>query len=91
VKTKAGAPSSLTIREREVFELIAQGVSTRHISSSLNIEIATVRKHRENLMRKLDLHSTSDIVLFALGRKKPGKAATRTLDARKPEPLRRQG
>ena len=88
VETKAGEASGLTVREREVLELIARGVSTRHISSSLNIEITTVRKHRENLMRKLDLHNISDIMLFALQRHKPAGAAEPDITPGKFQPAR---
>jgi DNA-binding NarL/FixJ family response regulator len=60
------AAQLLTSREGQILDLIGRGFSTRRISESLKIEIATVRKHRENLMRKLDLHNTADIVLYTL-------------------------
>ena len=63
------APVPLTAREQQILELIGRGLTTRRISESLHIEIATVRKHRENLMRKLDLHSTAEILLFTLMKK----------------------
>ena len=58
--------SSLTSREKEILGLIGRGCSTSDIASVLRIKISTVRKHRENLMRKLDLHTTAEIVLFAV-------------------------
>jgi DNA-binding NarL/FixJ family response regulator len=60
--------SSLTSREREILNLIGQGCSTSDIANELHIKVSTVRKHRENLMRKLDLHTTAEIVLFAVRR-----------------------
>jgi DNA-binding NarL/FixJ family response regulator len=60
--------SALTSREKEILGLIGRGSSTSEIAAELNIKVSTVRKHRENLMRKLDLHTTAEIVLFAVRR-----------------------
>jgi two-component system response regulator NreC len=59
----------LTIREREVLRLLAEGHSAKAISQLLNIQPKTVDVHRANLMKKLGLHSRSDLIKFAIRRK----------------------
>jgi DNA-binding NarL/FixJ family response regulator len=61
----AAAPK-LTSRERQVLVLIADGYTAARIAKELGIEVSTVRKHRENLMRKLDLHNTAELVLYVV-------------------------
>lgn len=56
----------LTQREREVLELLAQGISNDQIAEKLVISRHTVARHRENLMRKLGLHSRSELVKYAI-------------------------
>lgn len=56
----------LTKREREIFDLVAQGMKNREISEALCISIKTVEKHRANLMKKLGLHSVAELVSCAL-------------------------
>lgn len=56
----------LTPRELEVLDLLAQGQSNEEIAKSLFISKHTVARHRENLMRKLGLHSRSDLVKYAI-------------------------
>ena len=58
----------LTNREREVFHQTAQGVTMREISVRLGISLRTVETHRANLMRKLNLHSQTQLVRYALER-----------------------
>lgn len=57
---------SLTIREREVLKLIAEGHRNKDIAEYLSISLKTVEKHRSNMMKKLDLHSTSTITSYAI-------------------------
>lgn len=57
---------SLTEREREVLQLIAEGYSSREIAERLVITENTVRAHRANLMSKLSLHSTAELTQFAI-------------------------
>ncbi len=57
---------SLTIREREVLKLIAEGNRNKDISNYLHISVKTVEKHRSNLMRKLGAHSVSELTTFAI-------------------------
>lgn len=56
----------LTPREQEVLMLIAQGLSNGEIAEQLVISIKTVDRHRENIMRKLNLHNRVDLVKYAL-------------------------
>ncbi|MGC4008181.1 MAG: response regulator transcription factor [Pseudomonas sp.] len=56
----------LTRRERQILSLAAQGRSSREIAEHFSISPLTVRKHRENLMRKLDLHSTAELAAYAV-------------------------
>ena len=56
----------LTPREQEVLTLIAQGFSNNEIADRLVISAKTVDRHRENIMRKLNLHNRVDLVKYAL-------------------------
>jgi DNA-binding NarL/FixJ family response regulator len=56
----------LTDREREVLQLLAEGRSNKEVASVLNVSPYTVETHRNNLMQKLNLHNTADIVLYAV-------------------------
>jgi two-component system, NarL family, response regulator NreC len=58
----------LTTREREVFQLTAEGFTSPQIGQKLFISPRTVESHRANLMRKLSLHSQSDLVRLAIKR-----------------------
>jgi two-component system response regulator NreC len=56
----------LTPRQREVLTLIAEGLSNQDIGSRLGISVRTVERHRENIMDRLNLHSRTDLVKYAL-------------------------
>ncbi len=56
----------LTPREREVLQLIAEGKTNKEIASLLNLSVYTVDAHRGRIMEKLNLHSTGELVRFAL-------------------------
>jgi DNA-binding NarL/FixJ family response regulator len=58
--------SLLTGREHEIVRLVAEGKSTREISSMLGVSAKTAETHRSNIMRKLKLHSTSELILYAI-------------------------
>jgi two-component system response regulator NreC len=58
--------SNLTPREQEVLTLIAEGHSNTEIANELFISIKTVDRHRENIMRKLNMHSRIDLVKYAI-------------------------
>lgn len=65
----AGEKSSLdglTDREREVLTHLAEGASNEEIAAALVISPKTVERHRENIMRKLNLHSRSELVRYAI-------------------------
>ena len=56
----------LTPREREVLQLIAEGKSNKEAAATLFVSPTTIETHRARIMDKLDLHSTADIVLYAV-------------------------
>lgn len=57
---------NLTSREREVVQLLAEGRSTKEVASQLDLSVKTAETHRSNIMRKLGLHSVSELVLYAV-------------------------
>lgn len=59
---------TLSEREREVFQLVAEGHSNREIAELLGVSIGTVETHRGRLMEKLDVHSAAELVLYAVRR-----------------------
>lgn len=59
---------TLTTREREILQLTAEGHSATEIASRLSVSPRTVDTHRTNLMRKLDLHTQTDLIRYALRR-----------------------
>lgn len=59
----------LTEREKEVLQLLAEGKSNKEVATVLNLSPYTIETHRNNIMQKLDLHSTVDLVLFAVRKK----------------------
>jgi len=56
----------LTPREREIVQLLAEGKSSKEVAVTLGLSVKTAETHRSNIMRKLDLHSVSDLVLYAV-------------------------
>jgi DNA-binding NarL/FixJ family response regulator len=56
----------LTSREREIVQLLAEGKSSKEVASSLGISVKTAETHRANVMRKLELHSVSELVRYAV-------------------------
>ncbi|HWZ98530.1 MAG TPA: response regulator transcription factor [Candidatus Dormibacteraeota bacterium] len=59
---------TLTLRERQVLQLIAEGKSTRDVASLLFISVKTAETHRSRLMQKLDIHETAGLVRYAIRR-----------------------
>jgi len=57
---------NLTSREREVVQLLAEGKSTKEVAVHLDLSVKTAETHRSNIMRKLGLHSVSELVLYAV-------------------------
>lgn len=58
----------LSVRERQVLQLIAEGKSTKDVASLLGISVKTAESHRSRLMRKLDIHETASLVRYAVRR-----------------------
>src|SRR5438034_1318224 len=56
----------LTGREREILQLIAEGRTNSEIAATLSLSLSTVETHRKQIMKKLDLHKTAELVRFAL-------------------------
>jgi len=56
----------LTAREKQVLQLIAQGRSNKEIAALLELSVNTVSVHRANLMEKMNIHRTAELVLFAI-------------------------
>jgi two-component system response regulator NreC len=56
----------LTVREKEVLQLLAEGRSNKEVAVLLDLGVSTVETHRANLMQKLNLHNTAEIVLYAV-------------------------
>ncbi len=59
----------LTDREREILTLVAKGLSNKRIATRLTLSVKTVEKHRSNFMRKLELHNTAGITMFAISKR----------------------
>jgi DNA-binding NarL/FixJ family response regulator len=60
------ATDKLTLRQREVLQLIAEGNTTKEIAKKLSISVKTVETHRMQLMERLDIHDIAGLVRFAL-------------------------
>lgn len=63
---KATARNRLTAREREIVQLLADGKSSKEVANTLKISVKTAETHRANIMRKLELHSVSELVRYAI-------------------------
>jgi DNA-binding NarL/FixJ family response regulator len=68
--TRAEIPGTLrerlTSREREIVQLLAEGKSSKEVASSLCISVKTAETHRANIMRKLQLHTVTELVRYAV-------------------------
>jgi len=62
------SPDPLSVREREVLRLIAEGRSSKDIAALLSISVRTIQHHRANIMKKLKLKKTADIIKYAIRR-----------------------
>ncbi len=58
--------ASLTARERQIIQLLAEGKSNKEVANSLGISVKTAETHRARLMQKLNLHSIADVVHYAV-------------------------
>ena len=71
VRRKDGAQAEfsaagVTSREREIIQLVAEGLSSKETASKLGVSVKTIEAHRANIMRKLQLRSVSDLVRYAI-------------------------
>jgi DNA-binding NarL/FixJ family response regulator len=66
IRSAAGGLQTLGRREREVLQLLAEGHRSAQIAAQLSIAVDTVMAHRRNIMRKLNLHSVSELTKFAV-------------------------
>ena len=64
--SKDGATDPLTGRERIIVQLLAEGRSNKEVATELGLSVKTAETHRANIMRKLDLQGTSDLVHYAV-------------------------
>jgi two-component system response regulator NreC len=58
----------LSVRERQVLQLVAEGMSTKAIADLLSISVKTAESHRSRIMQKLGIHETAGLVLYAIRR-----------------------
>jgi len=58
--------NQLTPRERQILDIIAAGKTTKQIAEELRVSTSTVGNHRKHICKKLDLHSTAELVAFAV-------------------------
>ena len=65
-KSDDRAGDSLTSREREVIQLLAEGKTSKEVAVTLHLSVKTAETHRTNLMRKLGLHSVADLTRYAV-------------------------
>jgi DNA-binding NarL/FixJ family response regulator len=61
-------PEPLTHREREVLQLVAEGKTTKEVAQFLGVSVKTAESHRMNIMQKLDIHETANLVRYAIRR-----------------------
>jgi DNA-binding NarL/FixJ family response regulator len=61
-----GQPARLSIREREVVQLVSEGRTSREMAQLLGVTVKTAESHRSNIMLKLGLHSTVELVMYAI-------------------------
>ena len=66
VSERQPSKPTLTMREREIVQLLAQGKSNKEVAALLDVSVKTVETHRSNLMRKLGLHGLSGVIHYAL-------------------------
>lgn len=64
--TRRGPASPLSARERDVLQLIADGMSSKEIAAALNIAVSTVETHRRQLMDKLNLRTIAELTKYAI-------------------------
>jgi len=66
LKTEATVFSTLTDREREVLQLMAEGRTSKEIATHLNLSVKTIETHRMNIMEKLNIHTVAELTKYAI-------------------------
>ena len=67
LSTGDSSPSSiLTTKEREVLQLLAEGKTSKQIASGLNLSVRTIENHRQQVMKKLDMHTIAELTKYAI-------------------------
>ncbi len=66
VSSSGGTRPTLSPREREVLQLLAEGRSTKQIAHALSVSVKTVETHRAQVMEKLDIHSIAELTKYAI-------------------------
>jgi len=65
-KNEESVFTKITVREREVLQLITEGKSTKQIAAFLNVSVKTIETHRQQIMEKLDIHSIAELTKYAI-------------------------
>ncbi|MCX7045014.1 MAG: response regulator transcription factor [Candidatus Sumerlaeota bacterium] len=65
-KSAINPEPALTTKERELIQLLAEGKSTKEIAALMKVSIKTAETHRQNIMKKLDIHSIAELTKYAL-------------------------
>lgn len=65
-KEQPRTPANLTASEKDIVRLIAEGMTTKEIASRKNISFHTVTSHRKNIFRKLEINSSSELIMYAI-------------------------
>src|SRR4030043_261394 len=68
LRKQAADPDPLTLREKTIVKLLTEGKTAKEIADLLYISVFTVRRHRDNIMRKLNLKKLADLIMYALSR-----------------------
>ena len=61
-----GRPARLSVREREIVQLVSEGKTSREMAQLLGVTVKTAESHRNNIMLKLGIHSTVELVMYAI-------------------------
>jgi DNA-binding NarL/FixJ family response regulator len=64
--SNAARVPKLSPREREVVQLVSEGKASKEVAAILHVTLATAETHRSNIMRKLEIHSIAELVLYAV-------------------------
>lgn len=65
-QSTTGGGAKLTSREREILQLLAEGLATREIAAHINLSIKTIETHRRNIMEKLNMRSVAELTKYAV-------------------------